>query len=167
MSPVPEGEHEESAKDLEQKPNAALAKVIGDSKYVAVEGELQSIAESSELEIALENMLSRLVKSVDVVNAEEKGWVKGIYQVKKGDTLSKIVQESVKGTQIRPEFMLDAIVRLNPSAFVRGNPNWMYAGSKLRFPGAEDFSQLIFMNSSEKNEGKEAEDPYSGWIKYP
>ena len=112
-------------------------------------------------------MLSRLVKSVDTINSEEKGWVEGVYLVKKGDTLSKIVQESVKGTQIRADFMLDAIVKLNPSAFVRGNPNWMFAGAKLRFPDAQDFSRIVFTNSSEKNSNEASEDPYAGWIKYP
>ena len=153
--------------NLEERPSAALAKVIGESKYLVLEDDIQSIAESSELERALENMLSRLVKSVDAINSEEKGWVEGVYLVKKGDTLSTIVQESVKGTKIRPEFILDAIVKLNPSAFVRGNPNWMFAGSKLRFPSAEDFSQLVFTNSNEKNNSESSEDPYSGWIKYP
>ena len=164
---VPLENTEETAEDSEERPSAALAKVIEESKYVVLEDDIQSIAESSDLEIALENMLSRLVKSVDTINSEEKGWVEGVYLVKKGDTLSKIVQESVKGTQIRSDFMLDAIVKLNPSAFVRGNPNWMFAGAKLRFPDAQDFSRIVFTNSSEKNSNEASEDPYAGWIKYP
>ena len=157
----------ETVEGSEKRPDAALTKVIETSKYVVLEDDTQSIAESSDLEIALENMLSRLVKSVAPINSEDKGWVEGIYLVKKGDTLSKIVQESVKGTKIRSDFMLDAIVKLNPSAFVRGNPNWMFAGAKLRFPDAQDFSRLIFTNSNEKGVNESSEDPYAGWITYP
>ena len=102
----------ETVEDPEERPDAALTEIIEASKYVVLEDDKQSIAESSDLEIALENMLSRLVKSVGPINSEDKGWVEGVYLVKKGDTLSKIVQDSVKGTKIRSDFMLDAIVKL-------------------------------------------------------
>lgn len=164
---VPTENTGETVEDSEERPDAALTKVIEASKYVVLEDEIQSIAESSDLEIALENMLSRLVKSVGPINSEDKGWVEGVYLVKKGDTLSKIVQESVKGTKIRSDFILDAIVKLNPSAFVRGNPNWMFAGAKLRFPDAKDFSRLVFTHSNERDDNASSEDPYAGWITYP
>jgi Tfp pilus assembly protein FimV len=38
--------------------------------------------------------------------------------LKKGDTVSSIANDSVKGTNIRVAFMLNAIVKLNPSAFI-------------------------------------------------
>ena len=63
--------------------------------------------------------------------------------------------------------MLDAIVKLNPSAFIRGNPNWMLAGSKLSFPKAEDFGRLFFVKSEVANAPTKAVDPFLGWIQYP
>ena len=132
-----------------------------------------SFPDSAELEQALKKMLSRLVQSSDAPAAEGGGWVKGIYHVKKGDTLSAIAQDSVKGTDIRPDFILDAIVKLNPSAFIRGNPNWMLAGSKLSFPKAKDFGRLFFVKAEKVNPPEianppaEAVDPFLGWIQYP
>ena len=123
--------------------------------------------ESAELEVALKNMLSRLVQSSDLPASEGRRWVKGVYHVKKGDTLSAIAQDSVKGTQIRSDFMLEAIVKLNPSAFIRGNPSWMLAGSKLSFPKAEDFGRLFFVKSEVVNAPTKVVDPFLGWIQYP
>jgi len=121
---------------------------------------------SAELEQALKNMLSRMTRASNASDAIKKGWVNGIYRVKKGDTISAIAHASVKGTDIRADFMLDAIVKLNPSAFIRGNPNWMLAGSKLKFPKPEDFSKLFFVKNR-ADEAGEAEDPFAGWIQYP
>ena len=87
--------------------------------------------------------------------------------VKRGDTLSAIVRDAVKGTEIRPGFILDAIVKVNPSAFVRSNPNWMLAGKKLKFPRAEDFNRLVFVKSTATDSASNESDPYLGWIQYP
>ena len=126
-----------------------------------------SAFESEELELALRNMLSRLVRSSDEAKDEANGWDEGVYKVKRGDTLSGIVRDAVKGTEIRPDFILNAMVKVNPTAFVRGNPNWMLAGKKLKFPRAEDFNRLIFVKSKEGNVSANKSDPYLGWIKYP
>ncbi len=126
-----------------------------------------SAFDSEELDLALRNMLSRLVRSADEAENEEKGWVEGVYMVKRGDTLSAIVRDAVKGTEIRPDFILDAIVKVNPSVFVRGNPNWMLAGKKLKFPGAEDFNRMIFLKSTVGDSASNETDPYLGWIQYP
>jgi Tfp pilus assembly protein FimV len=123
--------------------------------------------QSEELEIALRSMLSRLVRSTGEVGGEGEGWEEGAYLVKPGDTLSDIVHEAVKGTDIHPDFVLNAIVRVNPSVFVRGNPNWMLSGKKIKFPQAEDFHRMIFKEEPE-NEGLSVKsDPYEGWITYP
>ena len=123
--------------------------------------------DSEELELALRNMLSRLVLSADEAKNEEKGWIEGTYMIKRGDTLSAIVHDAVKGTGIRPDFILDAIVKVNPSVFVRGNPNWMLAGKKLKFPHSEDFNRLMFFKSEDTDKASNENDPYLGWIQYP
>ena len=126
-----------------------------------------SAFDSEELELTLRNMLARLVRSADEARNEESSWVEGVYHVKRGDTLSAIVRDAVKDTEIRPDFILGAIVKVNPSAFVRGNPNWMLAGSKLKFPRPEDFNRLVFVKSTERDISSNESDPYLGWIKYP
>ena len=65
--------------------------------------------ESEELELALRSMLSRLVRSSSEL--EDESWEQGVYLVKAGDTLSGIVHDAVKGTDIHPDFILNAIVR--------------------------------------------------------
>jgi LysM repeat protein len=141
--------------------------LVLESSGLVPENVSPSFPESAELELALKNMLSRLVQSADLPTTKTGGWVKGVYHVKKGDTLSAIARDSVKDTQIRSDFMLDAIVKLNPSAFIRGNPNWMLAGSKLSFPKAEDFGRLFFVKSEVLNAPTKTVDPFLGWIKYP
>ena len=141
--------------------------VVLENSVLISENVPTSVPESAELERALKNMLSRLVRSSDIPPSEESGWVKGVYHVKKGDTLSAIAHDSVKGTEIRSDFMLDAIVKLNPSAFIRGNPNWMLAGSKLSFPKADDFGKLFFVKAAGVNPPTKVEDPFVGWIQYP
>ena len=121
--------------------------------------------ESEELELALRSMLSRLVRSSSEL--EDEGWEEGVYLVKAGDTLSGIVHDAVKGTDIHPDFILNAIVRKNPSVFVRGNPNWMLSGKKIKFPKAEDFHRMIFKEAPENGGQSLESDPYEGWITYP
>ena len=121
--------------------------------------------ESEELELALRSMLSRLVRSSSEL--EDEGWEEGVYLVKAGDTLSGIVHDAVKGTDIHPDFILNAIVRKNPSVFVRGNPNWMLSGKKIKFPQAEDFQRMIFKEVPENGRQSVDSDPYEGWITYP
>ena len=43
--------------------------------------------------------------------------------LKKGDTVSSIANDSVKGTNIRASVMLNAIAKLKASAFILGNAN--------------------------------------------
>jgi hypothetical protein len=122
---------------------------------------------SAELEQALKNMLGRMIQASQASDSERRGWVNGVYRVKKGDTISAIAHDSVKGTEIRADFMLDAIVKLNPSAFIRGNPNWMLAGAKLKFPSSNDFAKLFFVKDRSTTEASNSEDPFAGWIQYP
>ena len=85
--------------------------------------------------------------------------------LKKGDTVSSTANDSVKDTNIRAGFMLNAIVKLNSSAFIWGNPHWMLAGSKLKFSKSNDFSVLFFARKEKEKESGRSEDPFAGWIR--
>ena len=150
----------------EDRGQRVTAEIIKDSGLTDQENS-NSPLQSEELEIALRSMLSRLVRSTGEVGSEDEGWEEGAYLVKPGDTLSDIVHEAVKGTGIHPDFILNAIVRVNPSVFVRGNPNWMLSGKKIKFPQAEDFHRMIFKEGPENGELSVESDPYEGWITYP
>ena len=150
----------------ENSSQSVSAEIIKDSGLAEQSGS-NGAFESEELELALRNLLSRLVRSSSEVEQERGGWEEGVYVVREGDTLSDIVHEAVKGTEIHPDFILNAIVKVNPSAFVRGNPSWMLAGKKIKFPRVEDFHRIIFKEAPDSVVPSADSDPYEGWITYP
>lgn len=149
--------------------NAAqpLYSVVSESETFSSENnEATKKFSSPALEDALKKMLARMKKENETGHRAKSRWVEGIYTIKKGDTLSQIVRDSTAGTNVKADFLLDTIVKLNPRAFVRGNPDWMLAGAKLRFPSSDDFQKIIFKDQNSKGSNETA-DPYEGWIKYP
>ena len=125
---------------------------------------------NEELSRALERMLSDLKKSVDesvytgdISQIDENGY----YLVKRGDSLSRIIERVIAKTNINGDFLKQAFVAANPKAFKRANPNWLYANSKLRLPSEKDFRKLVFKPKSNNSETKDTTDPYKDWIQYP
>ena len=125
---------------------------------------------NEELSRALERMLSDLKKAVDesvstgdISQIDENGY----YLVKRGDSLSRIIERVIAKTNINGDFLKQAFVAANPKAFKRANPNWLYANSKLRLPSEKDFRKLVFKPKSNNSETKDTTDPYKDWIQYP
>ena len=115
-------------------------------------------------------MLSDLKKAVDesvstgdISQIDENGY----YLVKRGDSLSRIIERVIAKTNINGDFLKQAFVAANPKAFKRANPNWLYANSKLRLPSEKDFRKLVFKPKSNNSETKDTTDPYKDWIQYP
>jgi len=152
--------------------NTSLTKVLERSEVFGVaKGGMEGPNNNDELSHALERMLSDLKKAVDesvstgdISQIDEDGY----YLVKRGDSLSRIIERVIAKTNINGEFLKKAFVAANPKAFKRANPNWLYANSKLRLPLEKDFRKLVFKRgnkNSEKND--ESADPYKDWIQYP
>jgi len=152
--------------------NTSLTKVLERSEVFGVaKGGMEDSNNNDELSHALERMLSDLKKAVDesvstgdISQIDEDGY----YLVKRGDSLSRIIERVIAKTNINGEFLKKAFVAANPKAFKRANPNWLYANSKLRLPLEKDFRKLVFKRenkNSEKND--EMTDPYKDWIQYP
>lgn len=152
--------------------NTSLTKVLERSEVFGVaKGGMEDSNNNDELSHALERMLSDLKKAVDesvstgdISQIDEDGY----YLVKRGDSLSRIIERVIAKTNINGEFLKKAFVAANPKAFKRANPNWLYANSKLRLPLEKDFRKLVFKRgnkNSEKND--ESADPYKDWIQYP
>ena len=152
--------------------NTSLTKVLERSEVFGVaKGGMEDSNNNDELSHALERMLSDLKKAVDesvstgdISQIDEDGY----YLVKRGDSLSRIIERVIAKTNINGEFLKKAFVAANPKAFKRANPNWLYANSKLRLPLEKDFRKLVFKRgnkNSEKND--ESTDPYKNWIQYP
>jgi hypothetical protein len=69
-----------------------------------------------------------------VAQAREMDLAKHLYQVKQGDTLSRIVTEEWRIAQERAHKFMVATVKQNPKAFVNGDMNQLKAGAILAKP---------------------------------
>lgn len=119
----------------------ALSRMLGDLK-----GQAEQIAKGSD----------SLILDTD-----------GRYVIKRGDSLSEILEKIANGSNINLNLLKRAFVAANPKAFKRANPNWMYANARLRFPEEKDFRKILFRNVNQQETKTEVEDPYSNWIRFP
>ena len=56
------------------------------------------------------------------------------HEVLEAETLGHIMSEYYGGSGLNMQFVQIAILQFNRSAFVRGNPNFLYAGKTLHLP---------------------------------
>ncbi len=125
--------------------------------------------ESPQLKDALDRMLVGLNVTVASETSEYGFDLKddGTLLVKEGDSLSKIVQSIAGDSQINPDFLQKVFIEANPRAFKRKNPNWLYAGARLKIPDIDDFRKVIFRQSYMSEKKTTPFDPTSDWIRYP
>ena len=101
----------------------------------------------------------------DVANGKavkkQSGSYGSTYNVRRGDTLDAIIRQSFNTSKIRKPIIRQAFVKANPSAFRRGNPNWMYAGKVRTMPERKDFQKAIFVDGAPAASGKR------DWVRYP
>ncbi len=65
------------------------------------------------------------------------------YIVKKGDSLNSIIDNFYSGSGLDHRFIQLAIVIVNPKAFAKSNPNFLFSDKKLFLPGKNDIQKLI------------------------
>ena len=125
---------------------------------------------------ATEDALKQLVKDIEALRKapasgvtdkknEVSGLVAGSYVTKRGDTLNRIILKQLPDLPLQRNIVRMAIVKANPHAFKRKNPNWMYAGKTLRFPSADDIRSVVFRDTAV--EQKSFTSKPDSWIKYP
>ena len=122
------------------------------------------------LEKALSRMLGDLKGQAEQIEGESDSLIldaEGRYVIKRGDSLSEILEKIANGSNINLNLLKRAFVAANPKAFKRANPNWMYANARLRFPEEKDFRKILFRNVNQQETKTEVEDPYSNWIRFP
>jgi Tfp pilus assembly protein FimV len=78
-----------------------------------------------------------------------------IHEVMEAETLGHIMTEYYGGSGLNMKFVEIAILQVNRSAFVRGNPNFLYAGKTLHLPSVNQIRALI---TKEKSENRNASD---------
>ena len=121
------------------------------------------------LEKALSRMLGDLKGQAEQIAKESDSLIldtDGRYVIKRGDSLSEILEKIANGSNINLNLLKRAFVAANPKAFKRANPNWMYANARLRFPQEKDFRKILFRNVNQQETKTEVEDPYSNWIRF-
>ena len=74
-----------------------------------------------------------------------------IHMVRPGDSLSAIINKYYKNTGLNMRIVELSIVEINKKAFVRNNPNYLYAGKKIKIPSINEIMNLV-MNKSDKNQ---------------
>ena len=80
------------------------------------------------------------------------------YRIKKNESLSNILGKFYGGKGLNIKIVQTAVVLKNKHAFVRNNPNFMYANKKLYLPSIKEIKNLVYKESSKSNnvENKDA-----------
>ena len=65
------------------------------------------------------------------------------HKVKKGDSLFKIIKKYYADAGLDRNFLELAIVKANRGAFVRNNPNFLYAGRVLHLPSVNQIKSMV------------------------
>lgn len=88
----------------------------------------------------------------------------GRYRVQSGDTLSGIFSRFYKNTNVNKEVLQAVFVKTNKAAFRRGNPNWLMAGSVLKFPSGADVIDYVVNDKTDNSSRSENRET---WVSYP
>ena len=71
------------------------------------------------------------------------------HEVMEAETLGHIIANYYGGSGLNMKFVEVAILQINRSAFVRGNPNFLYAGKTLHLPSVNQIRALVTKEKSE------------------
>ena len=66
-----------------------------------------------------------------------------MHEVAQNETLGHIMNYYYGGSGMNMKFVEIAIVQVNPHAFVRGNPNFLYAKKTIRLPSLNQIKALV------------------------
>ena len=66
-----------------------------------------------------------------------------MHQVAEAETLSHIMAEYYGGSGLNMKFVELGILQFNRKAFVRGNPNFLFAGKLLHLPSVNQIKALV------------------------
>ena len=65
------------------------------------------------------------------------------YLIRSGDTLASIQKKFYNGSGLNSHIVQLSIIILNPHAFVKNNPNFMYSKKELYLPGKKNIEDLL------------------------
>ncbi|MDG1165533.1 MAG: LysM peptidoglycan-binding domain-containing protein [Porticoccaceae bacterium] len=127
-----------------------------------------AFADTSDAEQALAQLMQDISALQEGLEQPVMAAENGYYKTRLGDTLSQIIERTVPNVPVRKKILQQAIVRANPHAFKRSNPNWMFAGRKLKLPDAADIHKVIFTDAAAKSTKKSSHyDERDDWVQFP
>lgn len=87
------------------------------------------------------------------------------YVIQDGDTLNNIIDSTLGHFPIKRNILRQAIVELNPHAFKRDNPNWMFRGATLKLPEIRDVEKIVFTDPLPSERDSPANQAF--WVRFP
>ena len=108
--------------------------------------------ESNEPFVVLEYQANSLQDSGEEFNSNNKFLKNRNYstshKVKSGESLSGIINKYYGKTGLNMRIVEVSLIEINRHAFVRKNPNFLYAGKKLKIPSINEIKNLVMNKSS-------------------
>lgn len=86
------------------------------------------------------------------------------YQVKKGDTLDKVIRQTFSDSPLKVELLRQAYVEQNPHAFVKAKPPVLRAGAVLAVPNHDD---LLRQYARPRDGAFPDYNDRRNWVRYP
>ena len=74
------------------------------------------------------------------------------YKIRKNDSLSGILNKFYGANNLNLNVVKSAVVLKNRHAFVRNNPNFMFANKRLYLPSVNEIKDSIYKNVNKKND---------------
>ena len=94
--------------------------------------------------------------NVEIKNINDENY-STYYTIKKNDTLSNIIEKYYGNKGLNFTFVQAAILYKNKNAFVRSNPNFMYAKKKLYLPSINEIKELVYKDKKKSPMMKDTE----------
>ena len=113
------------------------------------------------MEYAASNTKKNALNSLDFDKNEN---FSSNYRIKKDESLSSIIDKFYGGKGLNLKIVQTAVVLKNKHAFVRNNPNFMYANKKLHLPSVKEIKNLVYKRpdrlKNEESNSKNVKDIY-------
>jgi hypothetical protein len=133
--------------------------LLSSSGYAAPDSAERALA---RLMKDVQGLQPQLTKHKSLSDSQSKD---GYYTTRPGDTVDMIQLRVMPQMPVKKAIMRQALVKANPHAFKRSNPNWMYAGKRLRLPEVKDIHNVVFIEQADTKTSRR--DAKLSWVKYP
>jgi len=90
------------------------------------------------------------------------------YVVKSGDTVDKVIRQTMGNSPLKPELLRQALFQQNPQAFSKSSPRVLVPGSVLTLPNVDEVLRMNLPTPG-ANGPAPGYDPNDrkNWIRYP